>query len=59
MLVVVIGIVNFVRTKNLVLNSHWCTLWATYLFYQNIYNIYVFTKKEYIIVQLTSTLQSQ
>jgi len=25
---------NFIRTKNVVLNSNWCTLWASYLLYQ-------------------------
>jgi len=28
------GILNFVRTKYLALNSNWWTLWATYVFYQ-------------------------
>ena len=34
-----LGMPNFVSTKNLVLNSNWWTLWATYLFYQK--RIYV------------------
>jgi len=47
-----------VSTKNLVLNSNRWSLWATYLFHSK-WQTHVFTKKEYITVQLISTVQRQ
>jgi len=38
--------------------SNWWTLWTNIFFTKNIYT-YLFTKKEYITVLLTSTVQSR
>jgi len=41
-----------------VLNSNWWTSWTNYLFIKSVYT-YLFTKKEYIAVHFTSTVQRQ
>jgi len=36
-----LDILNFVSTKNMILNSSWWILWVTYLFYQKRVGLYI------------------